>query len=309
MGGDAEVWKRAEGQRGLITRRDALQLGLSKGFVARRVAKGAWVRVLPGVYRLAGAPEDHPQKLLAATLYARRGSALSGPAAAAVHGFPRLGAQVLEMTSPRNLRAARHRIRTREAKLLSSDVCYARGVLVTTETRTLFDLCEGASESDLSAVVDHLLRTRRTTAESLGKLAARRHVRGIGKLRRVLGRYAPTDLPTESECEAVVQEMLESWGLPRARRQRSVKAGQRWRRLDFAWPEQNVALEVDGFFWHSDPAAFENDRARRNALTAQGWRVFHITWQACLEGAEQLFDQLSPLLQVSTTVSSRSHPA
>jgi len=48
--------------------------------------------------------------------------------------------------------------------------------------------------------------------------------------------------------------------------------------VDFAWPEQRVAIEADGFRWHSAKARFEHDRARRNRLTLLGWRIIHVTW-------------------------------
>jgi len=50
-------------------------------------------------------------------------------------------------------------------------------------------------------------------------------------------------------------------------------------RVDFAYPDARVAIEADGFRWHSSRQQFERDRARRNALTAMGWTVLHVTWE------------------------------
>ena len=42
-----------------------------------------------------------------------------------------------------------------------------------------------------------------------------------------------------------------------------------WRtwRVDFAWPQYKVAVEYDGFDWHSNPDALRHDRQKRAALT------------------------------------------
>jgi very-short-patch-repair endonuclease len=39
-----------------------------------------------------------------------------------------------------------------------------------------------------------------------------------------------------------------------------------------------LVIELDGYAWHGDRRAFEEDRARDNALQALGWRVVRITW-------------------------------
>jgi very-short-patch-repair endonuclease len=47
-------------------------------------------------------------------------------------------------------------------------------------------------------------------------------------------------------------------------------------RVDFAWPEQKVALEYDGL-WHAEAGRFAKDRQRLNRLQAAGWRVVFVT--------------------------------
>jgi very-short-patch-repair endonuclease len=48
-------------------------------------------------------------------------------------------------------------------------------------------------------------------------------------------------------------------------------------RVDFAYPDIRLAIEVDGYRWHSGRAGWEHDLERRNKLTAIGWRVIHVT--------------------------------
>lgn len=49
-------------------------------------------------------------------------------------------------------------------------------------------------------------------------------------------------------------------------------------RVDFAWPEARLAVEVDGYATHSSVHAFQENRARQNDLVAAGWTVLRFTW-------------------------------
>lgn len=48
--------------------------------------------------------------------------------------------------------------------------------------------------------------------------------------------------------------------------------------VDVAFPDVKVAIEVDGFAFHSDTAAFQNDRLRQNRIALLGWQVLRFTW-------------------------------
>ncbi|MGH2830507.1 MAG: endonuclease domain-containing protein [Actinomycetota bacterium] len=48
---------------------------------------------------------------------------------------------------------------------------------------------------------------------------------------------------------------------------------------DFAFLEHRLAVEADGYKYHSDRIPWDRDRARRNRLTLLGWRIVHITWR------------------------------
>ena len=47
---------------------------------------------------------------------------------------------------------------------------------------------------------------------------------------------------------------------------------------DFAWPNERVVVETDGWQGHSGPHAFQADRTLTNALQIQGWTVLRFTW-------------------------------
>ena len=51
------------------------------------------------------------------------------------------------------------------------------------------------------------------------------------------------------------------------------------RRVDFAWPDQRVAVEYDGIDWHSGADALRRDRTRTAALLDVGWVIIVIVFE------------------------------
>ena len=66
MGNEADLRAIQRRQLGLITRAQVTGAGATRKVIDRRVQSGAWVRVLPGVYRDALVPETLEQSSLAA---------------------------------------------------------------------------------------------------------------------------------------------------------------------------------------------------------------------------------------------------
>jgi len=75
--------------------------------------------------------------------------------------------------------------------------------------------------------------------------------------------------------------MLRAAGLPEPEAQYEIHAaGRLVARVDFAYPELLLAIEVDGYRWHSARHHLDRDRDRRNDLTELRWRILHITHEA-----------------------------
>lgn len=80
--------------------------------------------------------------------------------------------------------------------------------------------------------------------------------------------------------ESPLQQLIRAWGFPQPVPQFVVMHDSRFiARVDFAWPERKVALEVDERVAHLSVAAFERDAARELALQAAGWTVVRVTAQ------------------------------
>lgn len=69
--------------------------------------------------------------------------------------------------------------------------------------------------------------------------------------------------------------------LPQPMRELRFHPTRKWR-FDWAWPEQRVALEVDGgrYALAGGRHATDADHEKLNAAAALGWRVLHVSPQA-----------------------------
>ena len=87
-------------------------------------------------------------------------------------------------------------------------------------------------------------------------------------------------LNREFERAEVFLRALEVRGLPRPEREHKFEAKRRWR-FDYAWPQQMVALEVEGGVWtggrHTRGAGFVKDMEKYNRAAVLGWRLLRVT--------------------------------
>jgi very-short-patch-repair endonuclease len=50
-------------------------------------------------------------------------------------------------------------------------------------------------------------------------------------------------------------------------------------RIDFAYPTERIAIEVQSYAWHSSRKALTKDAERFNRLQALGWIVILVTYE------------------------------
>src|SRR4051812_7444305 len=66
---DRTLLARSEEQYGVVSKRQALQAGLSVDQIKRRTASGLFEALFPGVFRIAGSPRTGRQRAQAALLW------------------------------------------------------------------------------------------------------------------------------------------------------------------------------------------------------------------------------------------------
>lgn len=62
--------------------------------------------------------------------------------------------------------------------------------------------------------------------------------------------------------------------------------------IDVAFPALMIAIEIDGFAYHSDARTFVTDRRRQNMLVAAGWTVLRFTWQDLVDDEAAVLDRV-----------------
>lgn len=80
--------------------------------------------------------------------------------------------------------------------------------------------------------------------------------------------------------ESIILKIFTACGLPACVPEYRFDEVRKWR-FDYAWPDQRVALEVDGGVWtggrHTRGSGFLKDMEKFNAAALAGWRVLRCT--------------------------------
>jgi very-short-patch-repair endonuclease len=265
-------------QYGLVTRRQLLAF-LSSDQIEGWLADGRLVPVRPGVYRFQGAPPTWEQHLLAACLATN--AVASHRSAARVWGLGRIAALRLEVTMPLGRVVRLNGVRAHRSTLLGPGFLTThREIPVTTPARTLIDLSAVASPRRVRDAVDDALRERLVTLEELRACfdaMAGRGRRRVAHFRPILEARQPGYDPGDSQLEAKVARWLAAGGLPSPVRQHPVLTAAHRYRIDLAYPELRIAIELDGWTDHGTRNAFDHDRQRGNDLELAGWTVLRFT--------------------------------
>lgn len=276
------LFELAARQHGLLERS---QLGLTDGTIAPWVKAGRLIRVHPGVYRVAGAPVTREQRLLAAVLAAGRGSAVSHRSAAHEWGLAEFP-DIVEIVTPRAQWPRLRNVRVHRSTDLRPDhVTVRRGLPTTKPLRTLVDLGQSAPWSVSDALelglANRLFSIRAADAvlDDLG----RKGRTGVGVFRRVMDARALERGIPDGLLEPRMARLLRSRGVP-------TPAFQHWItpdiRVDFAYPDQRIAIEVDGFGTRRTPKDLDESNERQNVLVVLGWTILRFTWKQVIRQPE-----------------------
>jgi very-short-patch-repair endonuclease len=270
-------------QNAVVGRHQALACGMTGPTLSRRLADGRLQRLLPGVYVVAGSPPSWQQRLIAACIAAGPGAAASHRAAARLWRLLD-GEQPLEVTVPRQKAPRIRQVAVhRSTDLVERHITWRRGIPVTNPLRTIVDLGHVLGPEDVEDALDRGLVARRFTMVAVEQVLdelARSGRSGCGVLRRVLDDRALGDQRPDGLLEARMARLLRDARLPQATFQHVVTddAGRFLGRVDFAYPERRLAIEVDGWRDHGTRSAFQSDRDRQNLLATAGWTVLRFTW-------------------------------
>lgn len=269
-------------QHGLLTIDQWIDCGLSLHAGRRRARAGRWVAIAPGVVAVAGTAPTWRQRTLAAVLAAGPGAVASHTTAAALFGLSSCPFRSVEITVPRG-RSHRSRLATvhESRHLPRGDVTTIDRIPVTRPARTLVDLAGCVPQAVLEDAVDDALVRRLTTLARLKRRATndgRPGLPGSVLLQKVLRCWTEGEMAQEVAEMRLVRRLV-AHGLPSPVLQHDIfdGAGRFVARADAAYPDDKVAMELNGFRWHGTPRRYARDQARSRRLAALGWLVLPAT--------------------------------
>lgn len=306
MESDLRIAELARRQHGLIERRQALAAGTTDATLSRRLAEGRLERLLPTVYRVAGAPPSREQRLLAACLAAGDEAAVSHRAAACSWGLVSGHANVVEIVTPRARWPRLSGVTVHRSYDLRADhITIRNGVPITKPLRTLVDLGQVLPAPAISDALERGLISRLfgvAAADAVLDDLGRKGRTGVGVLRsildaRALGRGIPDGL-----LEPRMARLMRRHGLPQPAFQHVVRANGRFvARVDFAYPGRRIAIEVDGHEVHGTPEAMAADLERQNRLVLEGWTVLRFTWRQVVHQPDRVATAIAAVLVTSAS--------
>jgi len=267
-------------QDGVLTLVQARMAGLSQDAVNRRLRSGHWRRCAPGVYFVDDRPFTDAARIRAAVWGYGDFAAASGLAAAWWQGLTRFAPDLVEVTVPRNANGRRRpgsRVRRRD--LLPADIIVERSLRLTALPLTAIEAA--ARRGGGAKLVDAALQ-RQVELRALWTAHLRNKGRyGSPASRRML---QAVEGGARSQAERLLVGLLKSAGMTNWRANFPL-AGYR---IDVAFPDSRVAIEVDGLAFHTDTETFHHDRLRQNAISLAGWQVLRFTWLDLTEYPERV---------------------
>lgn len=280
-------------QGGMARRRQLRRAGLSRRQLDAAVASGRLRLVTPDLLITA---DPQPDELLRGAVL-RLDGVVSHGSAALLWGIELVGTPELPHVSVgRDRGGSQHPgVEVHRRDVPSGDRRDVGGVPVTSELRTLLDLCRWLPLAEAVASVDSALRQALVTVEELtGALRDLPAGRGRQQVARALQLMDPE---CGSVLESLCRVLMVERGIPAPESQYVVRRAGRWiGRVDFAWPERRLIVETDGFAFHSNRADYRKDRRRLNALQLAGWVVLRFSWEDVVHDPDYVVATISAFL-------------
>jgi hypothetical protein len=267
---------------GVITRREALALGMAHSTLQDWVRIGHLVSVGRGVYALPGVLHSEGTTLRAATR--ALDAVVSHESAGRLHGVEALDPSRITISVPvRRSNRFTGVIVHQVTDLNPEHTTRVLGLPITTPARTIVDLAAVLRPTLLASCLDQMVRMKITTYEAAADLLeelARRGKPGVTKLRAVLKPRLGGNFVSDSTLESRLVQVLIEGGLPVP----STQYRPRWLRkingrVDLAYQIEQVIVEGDSQRWHGTPKAFQMDRTRDNLAQISGWIILRFTWE------------------------------
>jgi very-short-patch-repair endonuclease len=274
---DRRITEIAEAQRGHVSRRQLLSAGIASNSIDRAVAAGRLHRRHRGVYRVGPDVGTPLAAETAALLAVRRGAVLSHHSAATLWGLRPQRDGIVHVLVPGGPAGPFAGVRVHRTKpFVAEDVRIRAALPVTSPARTIIDLAPDLTDRQLEFTVDQAITERLLRPADLRRALQRlTHATGRARLLDLLSGDGPHATVTRSWAEERLLALVRAAGLPEP----LVNARVAGYEVDFYWPHARVAVEVDGFQFHSTRPRLERDRRKDDDLRDAGIAALRVTYR------------------------------
>lgn len=260
-----EIAAMAADNNGIITWAALRALGVSEGTITAWVRNGRLHRIRPRTYLWQ--PSSTDWSPMAAIQAQQPRAVASHTAAAMLHRFDGVEWYRMDVTVPRNVRLRGKNVHRTE-DLVVPEIVIVDGIRCTDEVRTLVDYCAIVDDDHAERAMESVFRRDPSKRELLVDRAtalSRPGKSGPARARRVEERLP--EVRSESDLETVFWQTLRRFGVELPQRQ--VWIGRY--RVDLAYPDVRLFIELDGYASRNNPESFRRDRHRQNDLVAEDW--------------------------------------
>lgn len=266
-----EVWALAEEQHGSFAYAQAVELGADDGWLSRAARDRKIDRLFRGAYGVHGLLDDWTT-LAAAQLVQPR--AVAGyTAAAKLQAYDGVDVWRPELLVPPGVRV--RGLHTHHVlDLVVPEIVVIDGIRCTDEVRSLIDYAATTDDAHVERAVESIARRNPDAIpllEDRARALSRPGKAGPARVLRVLANRPET--PTESDLETVYWQTLRHFGVELPVRQHWVGSY----RVDNAYVDIKLFIELDGYGAHGNRTAFRKDRHRQNEIVGLDWVPLRFT--------------------------------
>jgi Transcriptional regulator, AbiEi antitoxin/Protein of unknown function (DUF559) len=293
---------------GIIATREAIDLGMAKSTISRRVADGVFDRIGRGILALPGTSTRPDAVMRAAGRLI--GGVVSHMSAAEIHHMDPISKTAPTITVPHRGTYTFPGVHVHQSTdLLPGHIMKIGSLRVTTPARTIIDLSRALRKRRLTHLIDNALAEGIVDLEDLITLylaLTRQGKTGMRALGQILRERATGELVSISVLERRFLDLLVDAGLPVPTREFHAP----WLepingRVDFAYVDQRIVIEADSRRWHGLFQAFETDKRRDIAAQLEGWIVLRITWKMITEDPGFVLESVGAALTLGVGRASR----
>jgi very-short-patch-repair endonuclease len=168
-----------------------------------------------------------------------------------------------------------------------------KSIPITSPVRTIIDMAPVLTRCELEQVCAVAKRRNLVSRNKLEAAIERNRGRpGVAPVSALLTTVDPAY--TRSEAERRMLDLIRAAGLPEPLTNACLGDYE----PGFYWPEHQLIVEVDGYDFHPDPAAFERDRRRDAEFLAIGIRTTRTTWKQLTTDTTGVTTRLQAVLSI-----------